>query len=273
MKIKNKGIILSIIAVILIIVGLVVYFNSSSEPEDDGKTDHRDEFEIVESNYLERYYKRYKAYRKTHRNLSDDTIITYVNIGLDKKDYVDVEKTNIDDGILMIVNKHYTISEDYVPKTKEYGGMKAKLEESMVKDFDAMVKAGKKNEPPSELFATRAYTTISEQNAIYDMSVIDNGEEVTLKTVPKPGYSEYQTGLDVNISGVSINFEQTREFKFLAAHAHEYGFILRYPKGKEKITGFEYEPYHWRYVGKEAAKIIHDKDITFEEYYATYVLK
>lgn len=274
MKSKNKKILLITVGMVLIVIGLVIYLNSCDELSfDDGKTDHRDKFKIIDSNYIERYYKRYAIYRKNHSDLSDDTIITYVNIGLDKEDYVDAEKTNIDDGLLMIVNKHNTISNDYVPKTKVYGTLEAELAEEMIADFEAMVKAGKENNPPSNLYPIRAYTTYDEQRAIFDMSVIDNGEEKTLKTVPKPGYSEYQTGLDVNISGVSENFERTREYRFLKEHAYEYGFILRYPKGKEKITGFQYEPYHWRYVGKDVAKIMHDKNLTFEEYYATYVLK
>ena len=93
------------IGIVLIVSGLVICINPSDELSyDDGKTDHHDEFKITNSNYIERYYKRYAIYRKNHSDLSDDTIITYVNIGLDKEDYVDVEKTNIDDGLLMIVD-------------------------------------------------------------------------------------------------------------------------------------------------------------------------
>ena len=67
------------------------------------------------------------------------------------------------------------------------------------------------------------------------------------------------------------DFEETKEYKWLIKNAYKYGFILRYPKDKEDITGYNYESWHYRYVGVEAAKIIHEENITFDEYYAYYV--
>ena len=67
------------------------------------------------------------------------------------------------------------------------------------------------------------------------------------------------------------NFENTNEFKWLNNNAYKYGFILRYPKGKESITGYAYESWHYRYVGIDVAKQIHEEDITFDEYYAYYI--
>ena len=69
------------------------------------------------------------------------------------------------------------------------------------------------------------------------------------------------------------NFEQTEEFNWLQEHAHEYGFILRYPKDKEHITGYKYESWHYRYVGIETATKIHELGITFDEYYAYFLEK
>ena len=67
------------------------------------------------------------------------------------------------------------------------------------------------------------------------------------------------------------DFEETKEYKWLIKNAYKYGFILRYPKGKEDITGYNYESWHYRYVGIEAAKIIYEENITFDEYYVYYV--
>ncbi len=89
--------------------------------------------------------------------------------------------------------------------------------------------------------------------------------------VATPGTSEHETGLAMDISaetGDDTRFEHTPHFSWLENHAHEYGFILRYPKFKEKFTGVFYEPHHYRYVGKEAARAIHDKKISLEEYCA-----
>lgn len=271
MKLKKKILIMAIIGIILIIIGLIIHFNRQEESFLDGKTNHRDKFEITYSNYLERNYERYMLYKKKHNDYTDDRIITYVNIGLDKEFYSDIKETNEDDGLLIIVNKYYVIKKDYKPKTTTVGEYKAEIANEALDDFNKMVVEAKKYQ--INLFPVKAYTPYAEQQALYDINVSDYGENKTLKTIAKAGHSDYQTGLAISISGNSDNFQYTKEFAWLKEHAHEYGFILRYPKGKEDITGFEYEPYHWRYVGKDVAKIIHDKDITFEEYYATYVLK
>jgi D-alanyl-D-alanine carboxypeptidase len=93
--------------------------------------------------------------------------------------------------------------------------------------------------------------------------------------VARPGFSEHQTGLALDISslnsGLADNFEKTPEFTFLKNNAHTEGFILRYPKYKERITGYYYEPWHFRYVGINIATTIYDEGITYEEYLAKYV--
>lgn len=96
-----------------------------------------------------------------------------------------------------------------------------------------------------------------------------------LSLVAKPGHSEHQTGLALDVasleSGLTVHFENTVLFLNLVSVAHENGFILRYPKGKEEITGFSYEPWHFRYVGKEIATIIYKENLTLEEYFYQYV--
>ena len=88
-------------------------------------------------------------------------------------------------------------------------------------------------------------------------------------TAQKPGCSEHETGLafDVTTRYDTGTFEDTPQFVWLLEHCWDYGFILRYPKGKEAITGIDYEPWHYRYVGETAAKIIREKEWTLEEYY------
>ena len=83
-----------------------------------------------------------------------------------------------------------------------------------------------------------------------------------------PGTSEHNAGLAMDICSLSVSFENTAEFRWLDAHAHEYGFILRYPKDERsrEITGVVYEPWHYRYVGVDTAKEIKSKGITLEEY-------
>ncbi len=88
----------------------------------------------------------------------------------------------------------------------------------------------------------------------------------------RPGQSEHQTGLCTDVSSPSVNYQLTTDYadteegRWLAEHCHEYGFIIRFPLGKEEITGYQYEPWHIRYVGTEAAAYIHQEQITLEEY-------
>ena len=89
-------------------------------------------------------------------------------------------------------------------------------------------------------------------------------ESMARAYVAEPGTSEHQLGLAVDIN--SENSDNWEVYNWLAAHAHEYGFILRYPEGGESVTGYAYEPWHYRYVGREAAQEITDCGLTLEEY-------
>lgn len=91
-------------------------------------------------------------------------------------------------------------------------------------------------------------------------------EEMTLKIINKPGTSEHNLGLAVDFNYVNLDFENTKGFRWLKNNAENYGFILRYKKEKEDITKVEYEPWHWRYVGKEHAILMNRLDMCLEEY-------
>lgn len=112
------------------------------------------------------------------------------------------------------------------------------------------------------LYIYSAYRDYKQQTIIYQ-----NGNK---NYCAKPGHSEHQTGFAIDVSnlhdGLTTNFETSKEFAFLSSYAHEYGFILRYPKNKETITGYLYEPWHYRYVGEKIAKEIKALNITLEEY-------
>lgn len=118
------------------------------------------------------------------------------------------------------------------------------------------------------LYATSGYRSYSTQKAIFERKGDPNS-----KSVAKPGYSEHQTGLAMDVEGETTKgtglteaFGESPEGVWLAEHCHEYGFIIRYPKGKTNITGYIYEPWHVRYIGKEAAQEVTDLGVTFEEY-------
>lgn len=123
------------------------------------------------------------------------------------------------------------------------------------------------------LYATSGFRSYSTQKAIFDRKAAERGEQAANRSVAKPGYSEHQTGLAMDIegettlgTGLTEAFGESPEGIWVAEHCHEYGFIIRYPKDKTSITGYIYEPWHIRYVGIEAATEITQLGVTFEEY-------
>jgi len=123
------------------------------------------------------------------------------------------------------------------------------------------------------LYATSGYRSYSTQKAIFERKLRKMSERAANASVAKPGYSEHQTGLAMDVEGESSygaglvqDFGDTPEGIWLAENCHRFGFIIRYPEGKTDITGYVYEPWHIRYVGKAAAQEIYELDVTFEEY-------
>jgi len=122
--------------------------------------------------------------------------------------------------------------------------------------------------------AISTYRSYNTQQDLYNRYVKKDGEEEADTYSARPGHSEHQTGLAIdayNITHSYLNFDQTNEYAWLKNNAHQYGFIIRYPEGKEYITGYMYEPWHFRYVGEEIASYIYYNNITFDEYYAKFI--
>ena len=122
-----------------------------------------------------------------------------------------------------------------------------------------------------DLIGISGYRSYEYQKIVYNRSIAIEGQEYTDHYVAIPGTSEHQTGLVMDLLSseylsLDEGFEDTKAFQWISENMSKYGFILRYPKGKESITGYDYEPWHLRYVGVDPAKKIMDKGITLEEY-------
>jgi D-alanyl-D-alanine carboxypeptidase len=123
------------------------------------------------------------------------------------------------------------------------------------------------------LVARSGYRSYATQTALYNSYVNSYGQEYADKYSARPGTSEHQTGLAMDITAESINFQlddsfgKTKEGLWLADNAHRYGFVIRYPEGMEGITGYFYEPWHVRYLGVRLATNIYKSGLTLEEYY------
>ncbi len=164
-----------------------------------------------------------------------------------------VELTYVD-GIL-IANKSYPLPADYNPGTNPEA--KAALDEM----FAAAAADGYK------LWVRSGFRSYATQKSLYQNYVKRDGAAAADRYSARPGYSEHQTGLAFDINNASSSFNNTPEAKWLAENAYKYGFILRYPEGKESVTGYIYESWHYRYVGIDKAKLLFESGLTIEEYY------
>lgn len=174
--------------------------------------------------------------------------------------------------LLVLVNKNNKLDKNYVPNDLEEINVKYSNEGKFLRK-DAKEAFETLSSDASKLgykvIAVSAYRNYEYQDKLFNYYTEKYGIEYALGCSAKPGHSEHQTGLAVDVMGSNNSyddFEFSDEFEWMRDNAYKYGFILRYPKGKENITGFKYEPWHYRYVGKEVAKIIYEKNIVLEEY-------
>lgn len=184
------------------------------------------------------------------------------------------------DSITVLVNREYRLSEDYVPKDLVIPEIRFSFYGTYEKSYVRQVMAG----PLEDLFAqaelegiilkgVSGYRSYARQEQIYNNNVITRGKDTTDLVSANPGSSEHQTGLAIDVSSSSVgcaleaSFGDTPEGEWLAKNCHKFGFIIRYPEDKTEITGYTYEPWHIRYVGKRLAKHLHKKKLTLEEYY------
>ncbi|ATH92054.1 peptidase M15 [Bacillus glycinifermentans] len=184
------------------------------------------------------------------------------------------------ENILALVNKEYALPGDYKPADLTVPNVQFSFKEDIEKRYirkeaaealEDLFKAAKKQ--GYELAAVSGYRSYDRQKTIYDNEVSLKGEKKAKEAVAYPGESEHQTGLAMDISSKSMGYALSQDFintkdgKWVDENAYKYGYIIRYPKGKESITKYEYEPWHLRYVGKKAAKVIKEHNLTLEEYF------
>ena len=223
------------------------------------------------------YLDRYILYKEDKKDLSTKQVIKDVNMNLDKTHYKDPIPARNLNTKKILVNKYYYLDNNYVPNNLEtistrYALSNMKLVKEAKEAFENLASAAKKEN--LNIIAMSTYRSYDYQVNLYNRYVKQDGKEAADTYSGRPGHSEHQTGLAVDVYNGKINytsFEKTKEFNWMQEHAHEYGFILRFPKDKVNETGYTYESWHYRYVGIEEAKYIKENNISFEEYYATII--
>ena len=244
----------------------------------DRKVDKNIPLLIEEKYYIAKNLDKYLDYLNKNENKTPKDAISYVNTRANETWYSNPKDADLSKGSLLLVNKFNKLNEDYTPELVDvsnwysYGENKLTKEayEAFIQMFNGAKDAGTK------IVATSCYRSYETQKKIYDTDVYKYGEEVTDESVARPGYSEHQTGLAIDLlePGYTLeSFHESTAYNWLVDNAFKYGFILRYPLDKEDITGYSYESWHYRYVGVEAATKIHQDNITYDEYYAYYLNK
>jgi len=197
----------------------------------------------------------------------DDSYIEY---------YANTTAVTDPSAINKLVNKSNYLSEDYVPDLVDmdldYAAAGLQMDKTAYEYFKEMCEAAK--DDGYIIYAGSAYRSYAYQDELFNNYIKSEGESMALQLAAKAGFSEHQTGLAVDMvagtSGLS-KFGDTPEYAWMLEHSYEYGFILRYPENKTSLTGYDFEPWHYRFVGVELAKKVHDSNLTYDEYYNLYL--
>lgn len=209
-----------------------------------------------------KYYFRIRAFvicnnKRYYSDWKKLSLTTDAGYKTTSKGYKIEEKNGVTyvDGVL-IANKTYSIPKSYAPD-----GLTKECSEAFSKMRSAAAKDG------INLYIVSGYRSYDTQKNLYNRYAANSGKAQADTYSARPGHSEHQTGLAMDLNSLYTSFGDTKEGKWLAKNCYKYGFIIRYPKGKEAVTGYIYEPWHVRYLGVQKATKIYDSGLCLEEYY------
>ena len=210
-----------------------------------------------------------------------ENIVSIVNVHANQEHYSGNYESDKSKGNALITNKYYSLGMDYIPEnlvdvpiTHRYSD-KVQITQETYDAFMDMWNAA--HEEGIYLILASGYRSAAEQKQVYDEYERGYGTSFADNIAARPGYSEHQTGLAIDMYSKECasakTFKDSKTYAWLMANAYKYGFILRYPEGKQELTGYKYESWHYRYVGQELAKKVVDSGLTYDEYYAYYIEK
>lgn len=236
-----------------------------------------------EKYFLKKNLKNYLAYIEKNKKKALNEVVRDINVHLDNDFYSLNLKADPSLDQKVLVNKFYLLDSSFepddlvsIPVTYAWGELGSKKIRKVA--YEAFLEMW--NEAKNAgyyLMINSAYRSYQDQEKIYTDLKDNRGEKYADSIASRPGASEYQTGLCMNIFSKNNSNQKTfgdsEEAQWLKNNAYKFGFIERYPKGKENITGFNSEPWRYRYVGKDISTYCYENDITLEEYYAYFIEK
>ena len=209
------------------------------------------------------------------KDFNYEDVVTYVNANLDKEYYSSDNLISNEDAskIDVLVNKYHKLDENYEPSdltiidSKYASGTQKLRKEAQIKFEEMASDMAKEN---LKIFAGSTYRSYTYQKGLYDRYVKKDGFAAAETYSARSGYSEHQLGLAVDIVNGKWDYlsENDKEYDYLVKNAYKYGFILRYPRGSEYITGYMFEDWHFRYLGVELATKVFNSGLTYDEYIA-----
>ena len=224
------------------------------------------------------YQENEQPYMEDIKNNRDKNSVDFFELdGNYRELYANVEPINNVGDYSMNVSKTYYLPEDYVPNklvplSVVYASNGVTMENESAGQFMAMVDAAIND--GLRMYASNAYRSYDYQTDLYNSYLAQDGQAKTDTYAARPGHSEHQTGLTIDVSslvgGIS-DFSESPEYPWMVENAHLYGFIQRYPNDKSIITGYREESWHWRYLGVELATKVKESNLTFDEYYELYM--
>ena len=234
--------------------------------------------------YLHKNLAEYLEYYDLNSNKNIVDIIKTVNIHRNHEYYEEPIATDLNQNYAMLVNKYYFLSNDYEPddltviSTKYSWGSSGsqRVRQDAYDAYIAMHQAAL-SEKDIYLMVNSSYRNYANQERVYNNYKNTHGEAYADNVAARPGFSAHPTGLALDIFSIKnpqqATFKDSDAYIWLKENSYKYGFILRYPEGKENITGYKFESWHYRYVGKDLAKKVYESGLTFDEYYAYYLEK
>lgn len=198
--------------------------------------------------------------------------VTEVNLNLDTDFYSNIETIVEPSSVTVLVNKFHALPSDYVPNdlVEIPSFPNLQIKDDAVDDFENLLAAAKLDNVIIIPYST--YRSYEYQQGLYNKYLQTDSQEEVDTYSARPGHSEHQTGLalDVRSSSHWSNLTDS-DYEWMLNNSYKYGFIIRYPKGNSRITGYKEEPWHLRYIGIEHATKVHELGITYDEYYDLYL--
>lgn len=223
------------------------------------------DYQLIEQNYIDDCL-----------NHPENNRTTFVLSNSYRRPYEQTYAANPSDSS-MLVNKTWYLDGSYVPPnltdlSVQCGSAGARLSKEAADAMEEWAAAGR--ELGLAFYAISAYRPYDAQKTLYDNYVLAHGQEQADRESARPGFSEHQTGLTVDVTATgeeSKDFSETSAFIWASLNCADYGWILRYPEGKEDITGYEYESWHYRYLGKDLAQAVTKTGMTYDEFWSLYL--